>query len=99
MITTIARPLAGTGEAPHERTRAVCVNPEHRILALRREQMRVRDHRFVAPAGRIRAHDYCAAPARAGIEEGFCPLGAEADDHDWREVIEPLVLSQDDVWP
>jgi hypothetical protein len=72
-----------------------CVNPEHRLLAARKEELRVRDRRWRAPAGRIPQHDYCATtekPQEPPLFRGraaSCPLGAQADDHAWLEAVAP----------
>jgi hypothetical protein len=74
----------------------VCTNPEHRIVAARREQVRLRDRRWLAPPGRIPQRDYCASegpadqPLRFRGRAAYCALGDLVDDHEW---IEATVLA------
>jgi hypothetical protein len=64
-MTTIGRaPVQAERARPEprqEETTFVCTNPDHHLLASRRERIRLRDRRFSAPAGMIPAHDYCGA--------------------------------------
>jgi hypothetical protein len=68
----------------------VCANPDHHLLAARREGTRLHDHRFRTPEGRIPAHDYCGVDERSETiwfrgRPALCPLGTAVDDHEWRE--------------
>lgn len=69
----------------------VCTNPEHRMVAARREQVRLRDRRWLAPPGRIPQRDYCASegsadePLRFRGRAAYCALGDLVDDHEWIE--------------
>jgi hypothetical protein len=93
-MTTIVRALV-EDERPHpeprqDETTFICVNPDHHLLAQRRERMRLRDHRFIAPPGGIPSHDYCGAQEQRGPvsfagRPAFCPLGAGDEDHEWQE--------------
>lgn len=66
-----------------------CGNREHWRLASARERMRIHDHQWEDPAGRVPEHDYCgrtcetALPLRVQGRAAFCPLGDTAEDHRW----------------
>ncbi|HEV8534332.1 MAG TPA: hypothetical protein VGR87_01230 [Candidatus Limnocylindria bacterium] len=92
-MTTLIRPRVEAErprpEPRQEETIFICANPDHHLLAAHRERMRLRDHRFIAPAGRIPEHDYCGAEAmREAIHiagrPAFCALDGDVDDHEWR---------------
>ena len=102
-MTTLIRPPFEAelprSEPREEETTFVCANPDHYLLAARREQVRLHDRRFGAPDGRIPQHDYCGAQEeREAIwfkgRPAFCPLGVGADDHEWQESARGLGTSR-----
>ncbi len=66
-----------------------CANSEHWSVASASERMRIHDHRWQDPPGRIPEHDYCPRECKTTHtlavrgRPAFCPLGDVVEDHEW----------------
>lgn len=69
-----------------------CANPDHHLMAARRDAMRLRDRRWLVTGPAVAQHDHCTPRSSDGVpllfrgRPAFCPLGGRAEDHTWIEV-------------
>lgn len=93
LLETSTQGTERNGQRARSRACFTCVNPEHHLVAARREEMRRRDRRWLLSQNVIAEHDYHAIhlresePLRIEGREAFCPLGASGEDHEWAETI------------
>ncbi|HAF10543.1 MAG TPA: hypothetical protein DCK98_10750 [Chloroflexi bacterium] len=69
-----------------------CANPDHHLVAARRDAMRLRDRRWLVTGPSVEQHDHCTLRPSDGVPQlfrgrpAFCPLGGRAEDHIWIDV-------------